>query len=227
MAKDTHGGKSKKTGRSAWFTEQRYVVVGITVALAFFGSYAYASSVNSSSSPDGNSVGTGGPAGSSAVGPAQAGGAGGAAGGGSCCGSGGAPGGAAPGGAAPGGAAPGGAAPGGAAPGGAGGGGGCCGGGGSGKTVKGKAKLEGNVQTIAIDTSSGGYSPNEITLKAGVPAEIAFSPSSGCLAGVIFPDTNVQADLSQGATIKLPAMQPGEYQWYCGMQMVFGKLIVK
>ncbi len=106
------------------------------------------------------------------------------------------------------------------------GGGGCCGGGGSGQTVKGKAKLAGGVQKIDVDTSAG-YSPNEVTLKAGVPTEINFSPASGCLGTVIFPDAGVQADLSQGATVKLPAMKAGTYQWYCGMQMVFGKIIVK
>jgi hypothetical protein len=106
-------------------------------------------------------------------------------------------------------------------------GGGCCGAGGGGKVVKGAAKIEGGVQRISIDTSRGSYDPNEIALKAGVPAEITFSASSGCLRTVIFPDAGIQADLSQGATIKLPAMKAGEYQFSCGMRMVFGKLVVK
>lgn len=105
---------------------------------------------------------------------------------------------------------------------------GCCGGGSS-TPIEGTAKVEGEVQKITVDTSSGGYDPNTINLKAGIPAEITFTQSSGCLSQVVFSDFNINEDLTSGPkTIKLPALESGAtYDFSCGMQMVFGKIVVK
>lgn len=104
----------------------------------------------------------------------------------------------------------------------------CCGTGGSSEPVQGAATLEGAVQKVAIDTTSGSYNPNTITLKAGVPTEITFTQSTGCLGQVEFPDLGISADLSAGATVvKLPALDAGTYGFNCGMQMVFGTLTVE
>jgi hypothetical protein len=103
----------------------------------------------------------------------------------------------------------------------------CCGGG-AGPGVAGEARVEGGIQRITVDTSSGSWSPNEITLKAGVPTEITFTEGQGCLAQVVFSDLGVSADLRNGgAVVKLPALQAGEHTFACGMDMVFGKLIVR
>jgi len=106
-------------------------------------------------------------------------------------------------------------------------GGGCCGGGGP--AVEGATTVAGDVQTIAVDTSAGTFNPGLIRAKAGVPIEITFSQSpGGCLSGVVFPDFNIGEDLTGGAkTIKLPALQPGEYQFFCQMQMVSGTIVVE
>ncbi len=90
------------------------------------------------------------------------------------------------------------------------------------------AKPEGAVQRIAVDLSKGYYDPTIIEAKAGVPLEIAFGQGQGCLASVLVPAFDVNQDLtSGGAVVKLPAMQPGEYEFSCGMRMVFGKIVVK
>ncbi|PKQ15804.1 MAG: hypothetical protein CVT67_07900 [Actinobacteria bacterium HGW-Actinobacteria-7] len=90
------------------------------------------------------------------------------------------------------------------------------------------AKLSGGVQTIAVDLSTGTYNPGEIVLKAGVPAEITFGQSSGCTGQVMSKDLNFFEDLTTGAkTVKLPALTAGEYSFSCGMQMVFGKIVVE
>jgi hypothetical protein len=103
----------------------------------------------------------------------------------------------------------------------------CCGGG-AGASVAGEARAEGGIQRITVDTSSGSWSPNEITLKAGIPAEITFAEGQGCLAQVVFPDLGVRADLRNGgAVVNLPALEAGEHAFACGMDMVFGKLIVR
>jgi plastocyanin len=107
------------------------------------------------------------------------------------------------------------------------GGGGCCGGGGA--PVEGSTEVAGDVQRIAVDTSAGSFNPNVIKAKAGVPIEIDFSQSpGGCLSGVMFPDFSINEDLTGGAkTVKLPALEPGTYTFYCQMQMVSGTLVVE
>ena len=93
---------------------------------------------------------------------------------------------------------------------------------------EGTAKVEGAVQRISVDVSTGAYEPSVITAKAGVPLEITFGQGGGCLASVLVPDFGIDQDLTQGgAVVKLPAMKAGEYQFSCGMQMVFGKIVVK
>lgn len=105
----------------------------------------------------------------------------------------------------------------------------CCGGSAAqSEPVEGTAQLEGGVQRIDVDLSSGSYNPNTIILKAGVPAEITFGQSSGCTAQVISQDLGFSEDLTSGPkTVKLGALSAGEYAFSCGMQMVFGKIVVQ
>ena len=110
----------------------------------------------------------------------------------------------------------------------------CCGssapteGGVTGEPVEGTAAVNGGVQTISVDLSQGYYQPNVIVLKAGVPAEITFGQSSGCTAQVMSKDLNFFEDLTAGPrTVKLPALDAGEYSFACGMEMVFGKIVVE
>jgi hypothetical protein len=110
----------------------------------------------------------------------------------------------------------------------------CCGstaptaGGVTGDPVEGTASVTGGVQTVSVDLSKGYYEPNTIALKAGVPAEITFGQSSGCTGQVMSQDLNFFEDLTTGAkTVRLPALEAGEYAFSCGMQMVFGKIVVQ
>jgi len=110
----------------------------------------------------------------------------------------------------------------------------CCGstapteGGVTGDKVVGTAEVAGDVQKISVDLSKGYYDPNQVTLKAGVPAEITFGQSSGCTAQVMSQDLGFSEDLTAGPrTVKLAGLQPGEYSFSCGMQMVFGKIVVE
>ena len=105
----------------------------------------------------------------------------------------------------------------------------CCGNSGTGETVEGAAAVEGDVQRISVDATNG-YDPNVIRLTAGVPAEITFSQASGCMAEVMSEDLDFYADLTSGpqtVRIEADALQPGEYSFSCGMQMVFGTIIVE
>jgi len=90
------------------------------------------------------------------------------------------------------------------------------------------AEVVGDVQKISVDVSNGYYDPSVIELKAGVPAEITFSQSSGCTAQVQSQSLGFFEDLSGGPkTVKLPALDAGEYSFECGMSMVFGSIVVK
>lgn len=106
----------------------------------------------------------------------------------------------------------------------------CCGGNtGTGETIEGAAVVENGVQKISVDASNG-YNPNRITLAAGVPAEITFANGTGCLGQVMSKDFGFFEDLTTGPkTVRIEAdkLQPGEYEFSCGMQMVFGTIVVE
>lgn len=103
----------------------------------------------------------------------------------------------------------------------------CCSGGPA-TTVEGAATRDGGVQRVSIDASGGQFAPNKIRLAAGVPAVLTFSQGAGCLAQVVFKDMGITRDLtSGGAVVELPALEPGTYTFSCGMEMVFGTLVVE
>jgi plastocyanin len=97
----------------------------------------------------------------------------------------------------------------------------------TGPEVAASAQVAGGVQTIAIDVTTV-YTPNVINLKAGVPAELTFKGGQGCTTVVHSDQLGFSEDLSTGPkTVKLKALQPGTYQFSCGMNMVFGKVVVE
>lgn len=106
----------------------------------------------------------------------------------------------------------------------------CCGGSTppAGADVAKSAEIVDGVQKITVDLSQGYYDPTTIELKAGVPAEITFGQGSGCLAQVMSSDLDFYEDLSGGPkTIELGALKAGTYGFSCGMEMVFGTIVVK
>jgi len=105
----------------------------------------------------------------------------------------------------------------------------CCGGAsGSTTPVEGAAKAEADgVQRITVNTD-GSYDPNVIKLAAGVPAEITFKAASGCMGQVMSKDLGFYEDLTTGdKTVKLDGLDAGTYEFSCGMQMVFGQIVVE
>lgn len=92
------------------------------------------------------------------------------------------------------------------------------------------AEVTGDTQTVDVEVN-GGYSPEKIVLKKGVPAVLNFTrkdPSS-CLDRVVFADFGINQALPQNQTvpIKIDTSKAGEYQWACGMDMFHGKVEVK
>lgn len=93
------------------------------------------------------------------------------------------------------------------------------------------AKMEdGKMQKVDV-VVDGGYTPNTVVLKKGVPGEVVFErkdPSS-CLEKVVFDGLGINEDLPQGQkhAIKIDTSKAGEYDYACGMNMFHGKVIVK
>ena len=82
--------------------------------------------------------------------------------------------------------------------------------------------------TITID---GGYSPEVITLRQGMPATLTIvrKNPSGCFDEIVFPDFGIreQVPLKKNLSIEISTDTAGEFQYSCGMHMFFGKVIIK
>jgi len=91
------------------------------------------------------------------------------------------------------------------------------------------AAVEGGVQKIQI-LVEGGYKPEVIRLKAGMPAELTFlrKSASSCFDEVLLPDFGKQAALpvNEPYTFTIKPDKPGTFTYSCGMHMFFGKIEV-
>src|SRR5689334_3829647 len=91
------------------------------------------------------------------------------------------------------------------------------------------AVLAGGVQRIEV-TVRGGYRPEVIRVRQGVPVELTFDrqESGDCTSRVVFPDFRTSAALPawQRTTVRLDPGEAGEFGFACGMNMIRGTLIV-
>jgi Cu+-exporting ATPase len=91
------------------------------------------------------------------------------------------------------------------------------------------AALGEGVQKIAV-TVKGGYSPDHIRARQGVPLEIEFDrqESGECTNRVVFADLGVSAGLPAHTktTVRLRPDRAGTFGFACGMNMVHGTLVV-
>ena len=98
------------------------------------------------------------------------------------------------------------------------------------KTSETEAIMSENKQEVGV-VVNGGYTPNTVVLKQGVPASIVFDRKdpSGCFSHVTFPDFGINEELPVGEqhSIDIDTSKPGEYQYACGMNMFHGKIVVK
>ena len=89
---------------------------------------------------------------------------------------------------------------------------------------------ETGVQEIKV-TVKGGYSPDVIVVKNGVPVRLNFyrDETSSCSEKVVFGDFGIAKDLPAFKTtpIEFTPEKVGEFTFACGMNMIRGKLIVQ
>ena len=92
-----------------------------------------------------------------------------------------------------------------------------------------RAEMRGDVQEVEI-TVKGGYSPNLIELREGVPVRLVFDrqENSDCSSRVVFPDFQVSKSLAAfGKTaVEFTPDRSGEFGLACGMNMLHGTLVV-
>ena len=86
------------------------------------------------------------------------------------------------------------------------------------------------VQEIDV-TVKGGYSPDVIAVKRGVPVRLNFyrDETSSCSEQVILGDFGIARDLPAFKTtpVEFTPEKPGEFPFTCGMNMLHGKLVVE
>ncbi|MEQ4722065.1 heavy metal translocating P-type ATPase [Nonomuraea sp. B19D2] len=92
------------------------------------------------------------------------------------------------------------------------------------------ADLRDGVQEVEV-TVKGGYSPDLIRARQGMPLRLVFDRREGgeCTSHVVFPDFGVDQALPafQRTAVELIPAEAGEYGFACGMNMVRGRLIVE
>jgi len=88
----------------------------------------------------------------------------------------------------------------------------------------------GNLQEVTVIVK-GGYSPDLVRVRQGVPLRIVFDrqESGECTSRVVFPDFALNRSLSAygQTTVELLPDRTGEFGFACGMNMVHGRLIVE
>src|SRR6266498_267803 len=78
---------------------------------------------------------------------------------------------------------------------------------------------------------AGGYSPDVIRVRQGVPLEVVFDrqETGDCTSRVVFADLGVNAALPayQRTTVRMIPARAGEFGFACGMNMIHGRLVVE
>ncbi|MFC1983426.1 heavy metal translocating P-type ATPase [Chloroflexota bacterium] len=92
------------------------------------------------------------------------------------------------------------------------------------------AQVKGNMQEIVV-TVKGGYSPDIIQVKKGVPLRLIFDrqEAGDCSSRVVFPAFQASKTLAPFAktTLEFTPNKAGQFGFACGMNMLHGTLIVE
>lgn len=92
------------------------------------------------------------------------------------------------------------------------------------------ATMAGDVQEVRI-TVKGGYSPDRIQVKQGVPVKLIFDrqESSDCSSRVVFPDFQMSRSLKPfgTTTMEFTPDSAGSFGFACGMNMLHGTIVVE
>jgi plastocyanin len=105
-----------------------------------------------------------------------------------------------------------------------------CSGKGKPPVVGGGAAIENGAQVVSIKIENGYYSPNRISVKAGMPVKVVFTgKTKDCAGKPKFASLKKQIDIrsSGSGTIDLGALAAGTYQFTCGMGADAGMIVAR
>src|SRR4030043_45545 len=92
------------------------------------------------------------------------------------------------------------------------------------------AQVRGKIQEVMV-TIRGGYSPDVIRVKKGIPLRLIFDrrEAGDCSSRIVFPDFQVSKTLAPFAktTLEFTPDKVGHFGFACGMGMLHGTLIVE
>ncbi len=78
-------------------------------------------------------------------------------------------------------------------------------------------------------TVSGGYSPDSVTVPAGIPVKLTLirTDPTDCLEEFTIPDLKIKKILvlNTPVTFTITITKPGRYEFHCGMNMYHGQII--
>lgn len=84
---------------------------------------------------------------------------------------------------------------------------------------------------VVINVADGTYQPSRIKISAHKTATLVFNrkDQSPCAATLLIPKLEVSEELPLGknSSIILPALDKGEYEFHCQMQMYRGMIVVE
>lgn len=87
-----------------------------------------------------------------------------------------------------------------------------------------------SIQKVNVNVA-GGYDPEIINFKKGIPAEITFTRTNaqGCLDIVHSNDLNFETELplNVAQTVTIPTNEAGNFDFSCGMDMFGGKVVIE
>ncbi|MBH8577812.1 cupredoxin domain-containing protein [Nostocaceae cyanobacterium CENA369] len=93
-----------------------------------------------------------------------------------------------------------------------------------------KSQAHEGIQELTITVDSG-YQPARVVVKAGQPVRLNFlrRDPNNCLEKVLLPDFQIASDLALNrvTSVEFTPLQPGEYQFTCGMNMFRGVVEVQ
>ncbi len=85
-------------------------------------------------------------------------------------------------------------------------------------------------QQVTVTATSGGYQPNNIRVRSGVPTRLVVRSrdAQGCVRAFVIPETGGQwvLPVNGDTTIDLGVLRPGRLNYSCGMGMYTGRLTV-
>lgn len=94
--------------------------------------------------------------------------------------------------------------------------------------TSGEAVIKGDYQEATI-TVNGGYLPETLEVKAGLPLKLTFTQgTSSCDSVIVLSFANLKIDVTSGPqTVDLPSLKPGTYNYSCWMNMLQGRIVAK